>query len=108
MTTEQPEPRQQEPHPICKLLRDLRHSSGMSLGTVEKKHRIPAVVLGAYERGDRTPPLSKLEHVLNLYGYELRAVPIGSEHIRLTTDIIADLRAIADQLEGRDALSALL
>lgn len=93
-----------QPHPLCRLLRELRRASGMSLDVIGRKNNISPVVLGAYERGDRTPPLNKLEYALSIYGYTLQAVPIGTQHTRLTGDVVADLRAIADQIEERDAL----
>lgn len=90
------------------MLRDLRRAAGFSLAQVEARFCIPAVVLGAYERGDRLPPLSKLDWILRTaYGYQLQAVPVGAEHVRLPADMVADLRAIADQLEERHAVPAL-
>lgn len=88
-----------EPHRICKLLRSLRTASGMSLAGVEKAYGVPAVVLGAYERGDREPPLRKLDHLLDCYGYELTAVPKDETAVRLPEEAIAVLRSLANQLE---------
>lgn len=96
------------PHPLCRMLRELRHATRRSLAQIEAAHGIPAVVLGAYERGDRLPPVTKLDAILRqVYGYELRAVPMGSEATQLPGDTVALLRAIADQLEERDALCAV-
>jgi transcriptional regulator with XRE-family HTH domain len=92
------------PHPICRLLRDLRIAAHLSLQDIEEKFDFSGVVLGAYERGDRVPPLTKLEKVLGFYGYHLQAVPMGQEFVRLSGDVVADLRAIAHQLEESDAL----
>ncbi len=87
-------------HPLCARLRELRHARGLSLNQFEVEHpAIPAVVLGAYERGDRVPPVSKLEEIYKFYGYRLDAVPINANHVRLDADMVADLRAIADQME---------
>lgn len=91
------------PHPICVLLRELRQAAGLSLGQIEEKFGIAAVVLGSYERGDREPPLRKLVHILSLYGYRLEAVPVGAQVIRPPADMVSDLRAIADQLERKEA-----
>jgi transcriptional regulator with XRE-family HTH domain len=89
-----------EPHPLCVMLRDLRKAAGLSLARMEHKFGIKAVVVGAYERGDREPPLRKLDQILALYGYRLAAVPVSSDAVRISTDMVADLRAIADQLEA--------
>jgi len=96
-----------KPHPLCALLRQLRTAAGLSLAQVEQEYGISAVVLGAYERGDRIPPLPKLERVLTCFGYRLDAVPIDSTAIRLKPDVVADLRAIANQLERTDDVPAL-
>lgn len=94
--------RQRPPvHPLCALLRELRLEAGFTLLAFEEKYKIPAVVVGAYERGDREPPLRKLDAVLSAYGYQLWAVPTGPTAVRLPTDIVGDLRAIADQIETR-------
>lgn len=96
------------PHPVCVMLRELRHAARLSLAQVEEKYGINAVVLGSYERGDRLPSVGKVDAILRrVYGYELRAVPVGSKATRLSGDMVTTLRAIADQLEERDALSPL-
>lgn len=94
-------------HPLCRLLRELRQASGMSLAKIEQKYEISGVVVGAYERGDRIPPINKLEQILNIYGYRLKAEPIGSAHVRPSTDIATELRAIADQIDENNAVSSL-
>ena len=86
--------------PLCRLLRDLRRASRMSLATLEKKHGIKAVVAGAYERGDRIPPVPRLREMLGIYGYRLEAVPLASNSTRVPVDMVSELRAIADQLEA--------
>lgn len=86
-------------HPVCKTLRDLRQAAGLSLHTAEKRFGIGAIVLGSYERGDRNPPLSKIEQILNVYGYTLAAIPKNDNAIRLPENIAAELRLIADHLE---------
>lgn len=94
-------------HPVCLSMRDLRKAAGMSLQEAGRRLGIGAIVLGSYERGDRNPPLTKAEGVLNAYGYTLAAVPNHINAVRLPTDMIAELRAIADQLEARNAVSAV-
>lgn len=94
-----------EPHPLCVLLRRLRQASGVSLQRMEQLHGLKAVVLGAYERGDREPPIRKLDEALRLYGYQLAAIPIDADDpVQLSGDYVADLRRIADHLEQRDAM----
>lgn len=94
------------PHPLCVMLRELRRASKLSLAQFEIKHGIPAVVVGAYERGDRVPPLAKLDTILDCYGYQLAAIPTRPDAVRRPTDIVAELRAIADQLESVDPPAA--
>ncbi len=93
--------------PLCVMLRYLRKAAGCSLAEFERRTGVAAVVVGAYERGYRIPPLSKLDAIFAAFGYQLAAIPTGIDAIRLSPDIVAELRAIADQLEARDALSDL-
>ncbi len=90
-------------HPLCAMIRQLRQTARMSLSQFEERHGIPAVVVGAYERGDRIPPLHKLEGILRCFGYTLVAVPSDADAIRLPGDMVAELRAIANQLEATQA-----
>lgn len=85
-------------HPVCEKMRELRKAAGLSLTDMEKRHGISAVMMGSYERGDRTPPLSKIDALLGMFGYTLAAVPIDSTAVRENRDMVADLHAIADQL----------
>lgn len=91
-----------ELHPLCKQLRDLRKAAHLSLPQAELQFGIPGLVLGSYERGDRNPPLSKLEAILNGYGYTLVAVPKDYDHVRLYSAMARELRIIADRLEAQD------
>lgn len=93
----------QTPHPLCVMLRELRQVAGLSLKQMAK-HGVAPVALGAYERGDRLPPIHKLDQLLGVFGYQLTAVPIGPDTVRVPEDIAMELRAIADQLEAARAL----
>lgn len=86
-------------HPVCKHMRDLRHAAGMSLHDASKVVGVPAIVLGSYERGDRQPPLAKVEQILNGYGYTLAAVAHDFDAVRLPSSMAVELRIIADQLD---------
>lgn len=94
-------------HPLCVKLRELRRAANLSLTQFEARTGIPAVVVGAYERGDRIPPLPKLEQILAYYGYRLDVVSADEAAVRPTTDVIGELRAIANQLEATHAVPAL-
>lgn len=96
-----------EIHPVCKTLRDLRNAAGLSLLSAERRFGISSIVLGSYERGDRNPPLTKIEQILNVYGYTLAAIPMEGHAPRLPENIAAELRVIADHLEGKDAVPEL-
>lgn len=91
-----------DPHPVCKQLRDLRKAARMSLPEAGTRLNISGLVLGSYERGDRNPPLMKLEEILNGYGYTLVAIPKDFDAVRLTGNIIQELRMIAHQLESQE------
>lgn len=91
-------------HKVCDQMRQLRVASGLSLSQAAALVGVPDVVLGSYERGDRNPPLSKVESVFRSYGYTLTAVPEKSNAVRLPTDMATELRRIADQLERKTAL----
>jgi len=55
------------------LLRSIRHQQGLSLAAVEAKSggRWKAVVIGAYERGDRTITIARLQDLARFYGVPL-------------------------------------
>lgn len=91
-----------DPHPVCKQLRDLRKAAQMSLVEAEQHHGIPNLVLASYERGDRNPPLAKLEQIFNGYGYTLVAIPKDYDAIRLHGSMARELRLIADSLERQE------
>lgn len=98
-------PRRTAPlHPAVAKLRELRKAAGLSLDQLERKHGLKAVAVGSYERGDRHPSVTTLQRVLDVYGYQLVAVPRhhrvdGGPVIRTPEGITAVLRQIADQLD---------
>jgi len=106
MSTDQQE-KSTQVHPLCVLIKELRLAAGMTLLQFQSRSGIPAVVVGAYERGDRIPPLLKLEAILKFYGLKLDAVYNGDRSIRLPKDIASTLRAIADQLEHKHDVVAV-
>lgn len=89
----------QKIHPVVKQMRDLRIAARISLAEAEDVVGVPAIVMGSYERGDRQPPLPKIDAILKGYGYRLAAVPVDFDAVRLPSDMAAELRAIADQIE---------
>lgn len=54
-------------------LRSIRHQQGLSLAAVQEKSggRWKAVVVGAYERGDRTITIARLQELARFYGVPL-------------------------------------
>lgn len=85
------------PHKLCLLLRELRLKTGMSLHHFADKHGISPVALGAYERGDRQPPVHTLDTLLGFHGYRLTAEPING--MAVPDEVAAELRTIADRLD---------
>lgn len=61
-----------------------------------------SIAIASYERGDRNPPLRRLEDILNGYGYTLVAIPKDFDAVRLTGNIVRELRNIANQLEAQE------
>lgn len=91
-------------HPVIAQLRDIRKAAGLSLQQLERQHGIKAVVAGSYERGDRRPSVDGLQVLLDVYGYQLVAVPRartldGRPTVRTAAQICELLRAIADQVD---------
>lgn len=62
--------------PICLRLRQIREEQGWTLAQVEERsHGMwRAAVVASYERGDRTPPVTKVRGVLEFYGFTLAAM----------------------------------
>ncbi len=87
-------------HPVCRAMRELRTAAGWSLGQTQIRSGINALALGSYERGDRIPPLTKADQVLHVFGHTLIPVPTGMHAVRRPGDIAAELRAIADHIDG--------
>jgi transcriptional regulator with XRE-family HTH domain len=91
-------------HEICTTMRELRKAAGMSLQDAENVMGISAVALGSYERGERNPPLAKIEQILNTFGHRLAAVPMSDDALRLPADMAKQLRAMADQWDAKTTL----
>ncbi len=77
-------------------LRRIRHQQGMSLADVEARSGgdWKAVVVGAYERGDRAVSLERLQRLAAFYGVPLvdllpapRARPGAGDRFRLVIDL---------------------
>jgi transcriptional regulator with XRE-family HTH domain len=79
-------------------LRGIRHQQDLSLADVEQasEGRWKAVVVGAYERGDRAVSVSRLAQLAEFYGVPLADILPGAEtetapegHRRVTLDLTA-------------------
>ena len=90
---------------VCARIRAIRISKGLSLSDVERQSNrsIRAVVLGSYERGDRTLSLTKAIKIAEFYGLPLSYLlepPIpaaGSDHA-----LVVDLRRMRVILADSD------
>lgn len=106
------------PDAIPAQLRAERLRLGLTLPGAEDKVGIPGVVIGAYERGDRVPPLDKLRTWSEGLGHHLIAVPTtnGSTAAAVTTGQMrieygvaaGDLLLPADSEEDARALAKLM
>ncbi len=103
---------------ISARIRALRISKGLSLSDVEiqSQHRIRAVVLGSYERGDRSLSVKRAITIADFYGVPLSYLlePPNSSN-QQPVKLVIDLRRIrimmADQAQlslGRSGLSTIL
>ncbi len=87
------------PHPLCTKLRDIRTAAGISLSEFERRYKIPAVVIGSYERGDRIPSIERLDAIYSIFGYRISVIPNeDTPVVRTKADMARDLRSIAEQI----------
>lgn len=99
-------------HPIMAQLRALRNAASLSLDGLAEKLGVASVAIGSWERGDRQPTLGAVDHVLAEFGYELRAVPVGStvrppedgdaRYVLTGAEMIGHLRQVIAQIERID------
>ena len=86
---------------ICARIRALRISKGLSLSDVEiqSQHRIRAVVLGSYERGDRSLSVKRAITIADFYGVPLSYLlePPNSSYDQPLRAVI-DLRRIRSMM----------
>lgn len=88
-------------------LRDIRRQQGLSLAEVEARSNgvWKAVVVGAYERGDRAVTISRLAELAEFYGVPLASLlPARATTPRATDGDTGDLRRRATDDEGRSRL----
>ncbi len=73
MTTNGPRTISEHQRRIGARLRSIRNQQGLSLADVQDKSdgRLKAVVVGAYERGDRTVTVARLQELATFYGVPL-------------------------------------
>lgn len=84
-------PLRENRHPLGRKLRELRERARMSLSSQERVTKIPAVVVGSYERGDRSMSVERADYLLNAYGRKLIDVPADFD-----VSLIAKLDALRD------------
>jgi len=93
---------------ICARIRALRISKGLSLSDVEiqSQHRIRAVVLGSYERGDRSLSVKRAITIADFYGVPLSYLlePPNSSYERPLRAVI-DLRRMRIMMSDPAQLS---
>ena len=96
-------------HTVGARLRALRHQAGLSLHGVQARSRgrLKAVVLGAYERGDRGLSIARLAEIAEFYGVPVAellpespvpefAEPTGSANGGADPRLTIDLQRMAD------------
>lgn len=87
---------------ICSRIRALRVSKGLSLSDVEiqSHQRIRAVVLGSYERGDRSLSVKRAIDIADFYG-----VPLSYLLEPPNSSLEAPLRAVIDLRQIRTMMA---
>lgn len=89
-------------HRLGARLRSIRHQQGLSLADVQARSggRWKAVVIGAYERGDRTITIARLSELARFYGVPLadllprtRTETVATSERRYVLDLVALRRA---------------
>ncbi|MFZ2228340.1 MAG: helix-turn-helix transcriptional regulator [Candidatus Nanopelagicaceae bacterium] len=97
--------RQPTQESIAVRIRKIRKARGWSLAHVEKlsKGNFKAVVLGSYERGDRTMSVKRAIDLANLYGVPLHylvqeEIPVLTRRIAL----ILDLRRVRSKVDENE------
>lgn len=89
---------------ISARIRAIRIAKGLSLSDVEAKslRKIKAVVLGSYERGDRSLSISKAILIANFYGVPLTFLlcePVSED--ALHSGVVIDLRTLRTLLDSK-------
>ena len=90
---------------ICDRLRAIRTSRGYSLGDVERasNRAIRAVVLGSYERGDRSLSIKKALSIAQFYGVSLSYLLEEPKNCAFSTfAAVIDLREIKKLVKNLD------
>lgn len=79
----------------------MRQASGLSIAQLGALAHVPTVVVGSYERGDRSPTLETLDELFTAMGYEIITQPKGLNGpgaIRTIPQMVTELHAIAARL----------
>lgn len=74
------------PHRLAVELRRFRNERGWSLLAAQAHTGVDMVVIGSYERGDRQPPMGRLDALAGHYGMQLAFVPKGTDMASLLAD----------------------
>jgi len=62
---------------LSKILTELRLESGMTLDDLVEKTKLSKSILGDYERGHRSPKVSTLEIILEVFDYEIDVIKLN-------------------------------
>lgn len=89
--------------PLRDLLVQCRSDRELSLAQAADVVGVSKESLGAYERGDRIPPVPTLRNILGRYGIALAAVPDGSPAPPIPPSVPVELRRLAALLDGQVA-----
>lgn len=81
---------------LGQVLRDQRLRHGWPLKAAARRLDMKEATLGAYERGDRNPPIEALVRIFQVYGLRLIVSENGLE---------SRIRALREELERLEAMA---
>ena len=89
-------------HVAGKLIRQIRHESGLRQIELARRSGIPSSVLSAYEHGHRQPAVAALARIAGAVGLQVRVGP-ASDQMQLIRagKILVQVLDLAEQLPYR-------
>jgi transcriptional regulator with XRE-family HTH domain len=88
-----------------KLIRQIRHESGLRQIELARRSGIPSSVLSAYEHGHRQPAVAALARIAGAVGLQIRVGRVGSQSDEMALiragNILVQVLDLAEQIPYR-------